>query len=95
MNREGIWTISKTISSREPRLPGPKVGDTEFFKTAWKSFFNSFQIIWETFHFFHPEKYSGTCEIFLPAIWNYLKLYGTTFVQSISDQVGVVGFTNQ
>ena len=45
MNREDIWTISKTISSREPRLLGPKVGDTEIFKNAWKSFFNSFQII--------------------------------------------------
>ena len=96
MNRKDIWSISKTISSREPRLPGPKVGDTEFFKNAWKPFFISFRIIWETFIFFHLEKYSGTCEIFLPAIWNYLKLYnGTTFVQLISDQVGVVGFTNQ
>ena len=69
MNREDIWTISKTISSREPRLLGPKVGDTEIFKNAWKSFFNSFQIIWETFHFFHLEKYSGTCEVFVPAKW--------------------------
>ena len=49
MNRENIWTISKTISSREPRLPGLKVGDTEFFLNAWKSFFSLFQIIWQTF----------------------------------------------
>ena len=34
MNGEDMWAISGTIGGREPRLPGPGVGNAEFFEAA-------------------------------------------------------------
>ena len=76
MNREDIWTISKTISSREPRLPGPKVGDTEFFKNAWKSFLIRFRSFERHFIFFTLKNILGLVKFFcrqFETIWNYME----------------------